>query len=66
VKEGGGEEGERERECAREVIRNADALAVTSPTLLFRSMQNAAHLNRNALSDRFCCGGSGTREEPGT
>jgi hypothetical protein len=50
VKEGGGEEGEREGERAREVrlvtlhpwilrlIRNADALAVTSPTLLFRPM----------------------------
>ena len=50
VKEGGGEEGERERERAGEVrlhyslgwilrlIRNADAFAATRPTLLFRPM----------------------------
>jgi hypothetical protein len=60
VKGGGGEEGERERERAREVrlhyldiqvcvfitavpntfrlIRNAEALAATSPTLLSRPM----------------------------
>ena len=52
VKEGGGEEGERERERALgckegattlqpwifRLIRNADALAATRPTLLFRPM----------------------------
>jgi hypothetical protein len=49
VKGGGGEEGEREGERAREVrlhyilgyfrfIRNAEALAAMSPTLLFRPM----------------------------
>ena len=49
VKEGEGEEGERERERAGEVrlyyslgysrlIRNADAFAATRPTLLFRPM----------------------------
>ena len=47
VKEGGGEEGVRERERAVKVrlapwilrlIRNADAFAATSPTLLFRPL----------------------------
>ena len=43
VKEGRGEEGEREGERERErailrLIRNADAFAATRPTLLFRPM----------------------------
>ena len=60
MKEGGGAEGECERERAlgllstmpqpwtMRLILNAAALAAGSPTLLFRPWQNAARLNRSA------------------